>query len=758
MTKSARAPSDFGDAVTQTLNSSDISGANLHRPPVAQRDAGTNSISEFPAVLCALVRDLQTFGGTVSRLGSQILVDGPPTAANAVAALQERDAELRRYLVPSITSTEVALVRRLLSDAGVNVAYITDPAAAREVAAAICASRPDVVGVDFETEVLRANQRPMPVVFTKDGRPFARQPRTEEALDPYRSKVRLVQVWAGGDSCFVFDMRKVGWVDLLPLFELPLAIFNATFEMKRLIYEANIEYTGRIYDVMTAHWLTDGVRPSLEEAARINYGIDLPKALGASDWSSNVLSQEQLEYAALDAVLCRMLRLTQQELFDDHDRQCQEIADAVVPAVARMELNGMPMDVGAHRRQIAQWRLDLAHAEAALHAASSTWDLRRPAELQRHLWEVLDDGAAATWPRTDGGRLTTRRQQLQINSHLPGIPELLAVRSLERLINAFGEDLIKAINPVTGRLHSSFLIAGARTGRFSARDPNLQQMPKRKWKEFRRIFAASPGQVVMALDYSQIELRAVAELISEWFGVDSILRQHFTAGIDAHVATAMAMTGKVDPAHITPEERDLAKPCNFGLLYRMGNTGFFNYLRANFAPNITYAEACDLRGRFFAGYPDMARWQDEFARCSRELGYTQTIGGRRWKWAWQAEDPADIDEEEPFYWDRIRGFNGSYAVNHPVQGSCAEVMQIALARLDRVFLGEPVQLIATVHDEVVMLVPDDHAAVARIGSVAQREMVAAFATVFPKASTLNLIEPKVGPTWGDLRSVKVGFD
>jgi DNA polymerase I len=152
------------------------------------------------------------------------------------------------------------------------------------------------------------------------------------------------------------------------LFDLPLAIFNAVFEVKRLIHEAGIVPAGRIFDVMTAHWLTDGQRPSLAEAALLNYQISIPKNLGASDWSVDVLTPEQLEYAALDAVLCRQLWLTQQtELFDDIDKQCQELADAVVPAVARMELAGMPIDVAAHRKQVAQWNADLIPAE--LHCA-----------------------------------------------------------------------------------------------------------------------------------------------------------------------------------------------------------------------------------------------------------------------------------------------------------------------------------------------------------------------------------------------------
>ena len=138
----------------------------------------------------------------------------------------------------------------------------------------------------------------------------------------------------------------------------------------------------------------------------------------------------------------------------------------------------MPIDVVARRKQVAQWNADVLAAEAALHAASPLRDIRRPAELQLHLEEVLSANALAAWPRTETGKLLTRRQQLQLNNHLPAIDELLKVRALRKMLEAFGEGLISAINPVTGRLHANFLIAGATTGRFAARGPNLQQMPK----------------------------------------------------------------------------------------------------------------------------------------------------------------------------------------------------------------------------------------------------------------------------------------
>ena len=691
----------------------------------------------LPVHLRKVIRDLIAAGGSVARDGNNVLVDGPTVLADAVRAHVD---ELARYVIPSISADEAKLVRELLVDAGASVAYVTAPDAARQAVLEIVAGAPDVVGLDFETEVLSAVRQPIPIKFNRDGNIAVRQPRDGAAgiaLDPYRSKVRLVQAWAGGEHCYVFDMRCIGWADIAPLFALPLAIFNATFEVKRLIHEVRIEPTGGVFDVMTGVWLTDGRRPSLAEAATINYGITLPKELGASDWSSDFLTAEQLEYAALDAVLCLMFWNTQQhEMFDDIDKQCQQVVDAVIPAIARMELNGMPIDVDAHRAQIVHWQTELAAAEKALHQVSPSRDLLKSAQLQAHLKDVLNAEELATWPLTDTGLLTTRRQQLQLNSHVPALTELLQVRALQKLLNAFGDSLIEAINPVTGRLHTNFLIAGASTGRFSARAPNLQQMPK--WREagFRKIFAAPAGQLVMTLDYSQIELRAVGELISDWFGYDSILRQAFASGIDIHTATAMSTTGKNRPEDITKDERQLAKVCNFGLLYLMGNRGFHRYLRVNFVPDITFEEACELKVRFFEGYPDMARWQKEYARHTREQGYTQTVAGRRWRWKWHAPDPEDVDENVPFYEDAIVGFRGSYAINHPVQGSSAEVMQIALTRMDQALRDKPVQIIATVHDEVVALVPDDVASVERIGAIAQQEMIAAFLEVFPDAPTL----------------------
>jgi len=701
----------------------------------------------FPRDVSQLLKRHQASGGTIHRRSHDLLFEGNPETA---IFLDHRKDELVGLFIPSVSKEEAALVRDLLDKAEAPIYYIEDREVARQCTQQIVERQPSVLGVDFETEVLPEFQQPIPIKLNKDGTLAKRQPKdgaAGAAFDPYRSKVRLVQIWAGAGPCYIFDMRSIKWSDIEQLFKWPLAIFNAVFEVKRLIHEAGIFPSGRIFDVMTAHWLTDGQRPSLGDAVKINYNIVIPKTFGASDWSVNALSQEQLEYAALDAVFCYFLWQTQQENFDEFDHQAQAIADDVILATAKMELNGMPINQETHLAQIKEWELDFSLAYQALQEKAPLLVSGKATDLQTHLQSVLTADEQLAWPKTDSGKLVTTRQHLSLNRHFPGLTELLQLRAIQKLLNTFGHKLLDNINPVTGRIHASFWIAGASTGRFSSHSPNLQQMPNGRQKNFRQIFAAPPGKLILSADYSQIELRVVGELISEFIGSDSILRQSFAAGIDAHVATAMRLSGKERPEDVTNEERQRAKPCNFGLLYRMGNKGFFNYLRTNFMPDVSFEEACALRSRFFNGYPDLAHWQDRFSQQSKRDGFTYTAAGRRWRWKWDALPADDLDEDMPFYRDKLIGFDGAYAVNHPVQGSSAEIMMRALTLIDEALKGYEADLVATIHDEVVLIVPDDPQISAVISDIMRHEMTAAFLELFPSAPTVNLVSLELGPYW-----------
>ena len=173
------------------------------------------TITDLPRHLRKPLLDLLAAGGCVAREGSRVLIDGPPALGRCRA--RARSSQLAQHVVPSVSADEAELVRSLLSDAGASVAYITSPFAARAAVTEICAGTPDVIGLDFETEVLPAYRQPIPIKFAKNGNLTARQPRdgaAGAALDPYRSKVRSSKPGRAAQHCYVFDMRSVAWADI----------------------------------------------------------------------------------------------------------------------------------------------------------------------------------------------------------------------------------------------------------------------------------------------------------------------------------------------------------------------------------------------------------------------------------------------------------------------------------------------------------------------------------------------------------------
>ena len=220
---------------------------------------------------------------------------------------------------------------------------------------------------------------------------------------------------------------------------------------------------------------------------------------------------------------------------------------------------------------------------------------------------------------------------------------------MRKLLGAFGSALLDKVHPITGRLHPGFLVAGARTGRFSSRNPNLQQMPKRQLKAFRNSFTAPPGRVLVVADYSQVELRVAAELSG-----DEAMLAAYHSGLDLHTQTARGVSGHDHPSE---EERTLAKALNFGLLYGAGAGTFRNFAQAGYGVVLSPEQAEAAREGFFATYPGLRAWQHQTASAGRCAGHVQTVGGRRWRWAWDA--PAWFAEgDEPGDGDLAGGRSG----------------------------------------------------------------------------------------------------
>jgi DNA polymerase-1 len=359
-------------------------------------------------------------------------------------------------------------------------------------------------------------------------------------------------------------MRLVSWAVLKPVWARPLVAHNAAFELaflaKRGIYP-------RAQCTMQAAGLLLGVRRrSLAESCSVYLGIEVPKAHQASDWAALTLSRGQLAYAAADAVLCwRLWERTARELKVKGRDQAYRLQRDCLPAAALMELRGVGLDLDAHAELCDRWSRDLADARRAWIETTGYEPPSKAAEAAAYLEKALPEEALSRWPRTSTGALSTAADQLAKVAHLPAIRPLLHIKKCEKLLSAFGPKLRRLINPETGRLHPHFNVASTKGGRWSASDPNIQQLPHDA--ETRRIIVAAPGNVLVGVDFSQMELRAAA-----WISGDAELTRAYEQGRDVHVLTAAAING-IEPEQVTKEQRATAKPVNFGSIYGMSAKG-----------------------------------------------------------------------------------------------------------------------------------------------------------------------------------------
>jgi DNA polymerase I-like protein with 3'-5' exonuclease and polymerase domains len=573
---------------------------------------------------------------------------------------------------------------------------------------------------------------------------------TSAALDPFRAEVRLLQVASeiqGRTVALVIDLRQVplGSPALAPLWQRTLVGHNLSFDVKMLtangiqIADANLVDT-----ILMAGLVLRGVederregsrRPSLADAVHEALGLNLPKTSQLSPWWRAKLSQEQIAYAALDAIFALKLanELTPRisVLADGSDgNSLKRLLCAAVGPVARMELAGVTVDRDNLSRQVHSWEQELVNLRAKL-AALGIANPSSAREVANWLRERLDETKLASWPRTPSGNLSTRGKHLQrLADDLPGVALVVQFSHLEQLRSNFGEKLLNNINPQTGRVHGSFQIAGAKSGRFSSSNPNMQNMPKSE--SFRSVFVAAPGKQFVVADYSQLELRVMAHISN-----DPVMTEAYCNGHDLHAVTAASMLGvELDdfdtnhPAH--KEAREKAKAVNFGIIYGSGPTGLKEFAQGAYNLQITIQEARAVIDRFLTTYRGVARWQQEQEARTRKKGTVSTRGGRVHRFAWEPRGE----------------YSRNLALNLPIQGTAAEIAIEALVRVDarlRAELPGAARLILQVHDEFVVEV--DEIVVLAAKRILEQEMTAAFEVLLPGAPTRKLVKAESGSTW-----------
>jgi DNA polymerase I-like protein with 3'-5' exonuclease and polymerase domains len=628
------------------------------------------------------------------------------------------------------------------------------------------------LGFDIETAALPGEEeRPAVHLRLRDGLPAANQPKFKgkAALDPHRSTVRLLQLYGGGERCLVLDTHLVPIDAVAEAFRsCTLVIHNAGFEL-RFLTEAGIELS-RFEDTMQAAGLLLGVhRRSLEDAASACLGIEVLKTLQRSDWGAPVLSEGQIAYAALDAVLAFQLwRKMRLELHAKGRGAAYVLQRDVTLATAGMIQRGITLDLEAHQRQVAKWEAEAAAARQAFIAEMRDAPPITPAETRVFLMKVLPPDVIEAWPRTPkSGELSTEGPELRRHVDIPAMRSLLTINAMVKLQGTFGLELAKKVSAVTGRLHPGFNVASTKAGRFSCNDPNIQQIPKHKAAGFRGCFVAAPGGVLVIADYSAMELRAAAEMSN-----DTAMRADFANGVDLHRRQAAEML-EIRQEEVTEEQRSAAKPICFGTIYGAGRRGLMASAWNSYGLLLTADEAEAARQAFLGRYPDLALWMDRSYAQSNEQGYI-TVGklGRVIEATWENPklpdgsynyrrgDDSDelfelIDDGEewlarPHLWRPA--LKRTQCCNAPIQGACADAAMRALilvnaalfeARID----GGPVIFN---HDEIVLEVSEADAERAR--AILVESMSRAFAETFPDAPLNGLVETKIATAWGPRKS------
>ncbi len=398
----------------------------------------------------------------------------------------------------------------------------------------------------------------------------------------------------------------------------------------------------------------------------------------------------------------------------------EEIEQPLVPVLFAMEERGVLVDGALLRAQGGEIGKQLLELAAKAHAAAGgEFNLDSPKQLQQILFERLQ---IPVLRKTPTGQPSTAEDVLEELSEEHELPRLiLEYRGLAKLKSTYTDKLPEQIDLRTGRIHTSYHQAVAATGRLSSTDPNLQNIPIRtaNGRRIRQAFIAPPGHVLMAADYSQIELRIMAHLS----GDEGLLRA-FAEGRDIHQSTAAEVFG-VALEQVTSDQRRSAKAINFGLIYGMSAFGLARQL------GIARGDAQRYVDLYFQRYPGVKRFMDDTRAQAKERGYVETVRGRRL----YLPDIRSRNRQQQQYAERS-------AINAPMQGTAADIIKLAMIRVEKA-LGEsglPAQLIMQVHDELVLEVRED--AVDAVEALVREQMVGAGTLKVPMA-----VEIGRGPSW-----------
>jgi DNA polymerase-1 len=509
-----------------------------------------------------------------------------------------------------------------------------------------------------------------------------------------KGKVRLVQF---GDerSTLVVDLFECpDCVGLLKNFLGKKAWIghNLKFDIKHLYYFYGIEPL-TVFDTYIASLLLGNERNSLQAVVEKYLGEYLDKTEQLSNWGAATLTESQLGYAAKDVeILRRLFPIMLKEINSAASREekflkrtrVAEIFDlrhpvaivemAMVKETAKLEAHGFAVDTEFLNKELKRLKKELQNRQINFMVKYGKVDIFSPKQVANFLVKRL----GLKLPSTKKGNIATDDKALSEYMENPVVAELIRIRKFKKVFDKLSE--LKKYVRENGRVYPEFRQIGAKTGRMSSSEPNVQNIPR----DLRKIFVAPSGKSLVIADFSQIELRIAAEYVGEERMIEA-----FQKGEDMHVLTASLVLGK-PKEEISKSERQLAKAMNYGLIYGISPRGLMEYAKFGYGVDISLEEAKRLIARFFRAFPKFAEWHKSIRQKLNETGKVEgtTMLGRRY----EAQTFQD-------------------AANYPIQGTGADMLKLAvdifayqarLADLDA-------KIVNLVHDEIVCEVPKEQA-------------------------------------------------
>ena len=494
----------------------------------------------------------------------------------------------------------------------------------------------------------------------------------------------------------------------------------------------NVQLQGDLFDTMMAHYIIDpDTRHGMDVLSENYLGykpVSITELIGAKGKNQGSMRDVEIEkikeYAAEDADITLQLKT----IFEPKIKQVEsekllhEIENPLIYVLADIEFEGVKIDHDTLKEFSKDLETDIAKLEKTVYEkAGVRFNIASPKQLGEVLFEKLMLDPKAKKTKT-GQYQTGEDVLLSLAAKSDIVRDILDYRQLQKLKSTYVDALPQMVNQKTGRVHTSYNQAVAATGRLSSTNPNLQNIPIRteRGREVRKAFIPrDSGHTIVSADYSQIELRIIAEISK-----DENMMAAFVNNLDIHTATAAKVYG-VSLEEVTGDQRRNAKAVNFGIIYGQSAFGLSQNL------GIPRKEAADIIENYFAQYPGIKQYMSNTMNFARENGYVCTLMGRR-------RYLRDINSAN----QTVRGFAERNAINAPIQGSAADMIKIAMINIHKELKAKKMDARMTmqVHDELVFDVP--HHEVELIKPIIMHNMKNAIKTTVP-----IMVEIGTGVNW-----------